>query len=96
MRGCSASHMNTSPSSWSASIESGCSKFSVDYAERMKDETCAYQMEVENDIPSFSFAVENTQGSNMDIDTQMKDADLGTNLNENATNTFPTAIPYDC
>lgn len=62
----------------------------------MKAETWAYQMEVEDDIPSFSFAVENTQGSNVDIDAQTKDADLGTNLNENATNTFPTAIPYGC
>jgi len=56
--GCSAFYENSSPSTQSASNEPGSLKLSVNYAERMKAESWAYQMEVEDNIPSSSLAAE--------------------------------------
>jgi len=78
-RGRSASCENSSPSTRSASNESDSSKSSVNYAERMKAKSWAYQMEVEDDIRSFSLAAEASQGNSMAIDAKTKSEDHGTN-----------------
>jgi len=45
----------------------------------MKAKSWAYQMEVEDDIRSFSLAAEASQGNSMAIDAKTKSEDHGTN-----------------